>query len=166
VAGGKRPGGVKSRERRGHADVAGPALKPDLWKAQLRIPSLEAGPGGDLAAKGNALALHNQEPIVVTMERDVIKVESARLRGRATDLSLSGTINLQQKNPVDLRVNGRFDLATLQDFNRDIYSAGSTEIGVTIRGRWRSRRSTDVSRSRKPLSIWPTFRWASTGPTV
>ena len=131
----KPPGGVEiAGAAEGTLAVTGPALNPELWRAVLRVPSLDIGPGGDLAAKGNALALHNQEPIVVTMEHDLIKVESARLRGRATDLSLSGTINLQQKNPVDLRVNGRFDLATLQDFNRDIYSAGSTEIGVTIRG--------------------------------
>ena len=131
----KPPGGIAiAGSAEGTLSVAGPALSPSLWKAALRIPSLEIGPGGALAANGNPLALHNPEPIVISMERDVVKVESARLTGRATDLSLTGTVNLQQKNPVDLRVNGSFDLATLQDFNHDIYSAGSTEIGVSIRG--------------------------------
>jgi len=133
---GKRPpGGMQlTGSAEGTLSIAGPALKPDLWKAQLRIPSLVAGPGADLAAEGNALTLHNPEPIVVNMERNVVKIESARLVGRATDLSLSGTINLQQKNALDLRVNGRLDLASLRDFTQDIYGSGSIETGVTIRG--------------------------------
>ena len=114
--------------------ISGPAAKPELWKAVLRVPSLQVGAGGTVANNGISLALHNPGPIVVTMERNLVKVESARLVGRATDLSLSGTINLQQKNPLDLRVNGSFDLATLHDFNRDVFSAGSMQTGVTIRG--------------------------------
>ena len=133
---GKRPPGgmqvVGSAE--GTLTIAGPALKPDLWKAQLRIPSLEAGPGTDLVPEGNALALHNAAPIVIGMERNVVKVESARLVGRATDLSLSGTVNLQQKNALDLRVSGTLDLASLRDLTQDIYGSGTIETGVTIRG--------------------------------
>jgi translocation and assembly module TamB len=133
---GKRPpGGMQiAGSAEGTLSIAGAALKPDLWKAQLRIPSLEVGPGADLAAPGSALALHNAAPIVIGMERGVVKVESARLVGRATDLSLSGTINPQQKNALDLRVGGTFDLASLRDFNQDIYGSGMIETGVTIRG--------------------------------
>ncbi len=131
----KAPGGVElAGSAEGTLSITGPAIKPELWKASLRLPSLQVGPGGDLAAKGSALALHNQAPIVITMEHDVIKVDSARLVGRSTDFSLSGAVNLQQKNPLDLRLSGRFDLATLQDFNPDIYSGGAMETGVTIRG--------------------------------
>jgi translocation and assembly module TamB len=115
-------------------EISGPAIKPELWKAALRVSSLNVGPGGTLAANGKSLSLHNAAPIVLTMERNVVKVQSARLVGSATDLALSGTINLQQKNPLDLRVAGSFDLATLRDFNRDLDSAGSVQTGVTIRG--------------------------------
>jgi translocation and assembly module TamB len=129
------PGGMQVvGSAEGTLTIAGPALKPDLWKAQLRIPSLEAGPGTDLAPEGNALALHNATPIVIGMERNVVKVESARLVGRATDLSLSGTIDLQQKNALDLRLGGTLDLASLKDLTQDIYGSGTIETGVTIRG--------------------------------
>ncbi|MFN7997233.1 MAG: translocation/assembly module TamB domain-containing protein [Bryobacteraceae bacterium] len=132
---GKLPGGiVLTGSAEGSLTIDGPAIKRAEWKASLRIPNLHVGPGGDLAAKGNALALHNPVPIVASMERNIIKIESARLAGRATDLALSGTVNLDQKSSLDLRVSGAFDLATLQDFDRDIYSAGSMETGVTIRG--------------------------------
>ncbi len=135
LRGSKPPGGLQlTGSAEGTLSVNGPAIKPDQWKAQLRIPSLEVGPGTDLAPTGSALALHNAEPIVISMERNIVKMESVRMVGRATDLSLSGTVNLQQKNPLDLRVNGRFDLASLRDFNQDIYGAGFIETGVNIRG--------------------------------
>ena len=135
LRGRRAPGGMQVvGSAEGKLTITGPALKPDLWKAQLRIPSLEAGPGTDLVPEGNALALHNAAPIVISMERDVVKVESARLVGRATDLSLSGTVNLQQKNALDLRVSGTLDLASLRDLTQDIYGTGTIETGVTIRG--------------------------------
>jgi translocation and assembly module TamB len=135
LAGGNLPGGLQLvGSAEGTLSISGPAIEPDLWKAELRMPTLLLGPGGDLAAKGAGLALHNPAPIVITLEHGVAKVESARLVGRSTDLSLTGTVNLKQKNPLDLHVSGRFDLASLADFNQDIYGAGSMETGVTIRG--------------------------------
>jgi len=132
---GKRPpGGIKiNGSVEGTLTVTGPAINPDLWKAELRIPSLQVGPG-EPAPQGQVLALHNPAPIVIGMERGVVKVESFRLTGRATDLSLSGTVNVERKEALDLRVNGRFDLASLRDFNRDLYGSGFIETGVTIRG--------------------------------
>ncbi len=134
LRGPKPPGGMQiSGSAEGTLAIAGPAIKPDLWKAHLRVPSLQIGPGSDLP-NGKSLALHNAEPIAVSMERNVIKVESARMVGRSTDLSLSGTINLQQKSPLDLRVDGKFDLATLQDLVPEIYGSGDIKTGVTIHG--------------------------------
>ena len=112
--------------------VTGPALQPAQWKALLRVASFEIGPSEPVA--GKELSLRNAEPIVIAMERGNIQVQSARFQGRATDLALSGVIRTQQKTGLDLRVNGRFDLATLQDFNRDIYSSGIVETSTTIRG--------------------------------
>jgi len=135
LRGAKPPGGLQlTGSAEGTLSVAGPAIRPEDWKARLEVPTLRIGPGGQLAANGNPLALHNASPIVISMERDVVKIESARMVGRATDLALTGTVSLQQKNPLDLRVAGRFDLATLQDFNSDIYGAGTIETGATIRG--------------------------------
>jgi translocation and assembly module TamB len=135
LRGGQPPGGLQiAGSAEGTLTIAGPALTPDLWKAQLRIPSFEAGPGPGAAGTNNALALHNAAPIVVSMERNVVKVESARLVGRATDLSLSGTIDLQRKNALNLRLSGTFDLASLRDLNQDVYGSGTIETGVDIRG--------------------------------
>ncbi len=135
LRGAKPPGGLKiTGSAEGTLAITGPAIKPDQWKAELRLPSLQVGPGGDLATTGKSLALHNAAPIAVTMEHNVIKVQSARLVGQATDLSLSGSVNLQQKNPLELRVDGKLDLATLRDLVPDVLGAGIIETGVAIRG--------------------------------
>ncbi|HUO28215.1 MAG TPA: translocation/assembly module TamB domain-containing protein [Bryobacteraceae bacterium] len=135
LRGAKPPGGIAlDGSAEGTLTMTGPALEPKLWKAELRIPSLQVGPGPSLAAQQNALALHNPAPITISMEHEIVKIQSARLVGRATDLSLSGSVNLQQKSALDLRVEGKFDLATLQDFNHDIDGDGIIQTGVTIRG--------------------------------
>jgi translocation and assembly module TamB len=112
--------------------IDGPAAKPELWKATLRVRHFRIAPPSDV--NGKNLALANPEPIVISMQRNVVKIESLRLQGRATDLSFSGTVNLQKEDPLDLRVNGRFDLASLQDFNPEIYSEGIVETAAVIRG--------------------------------
>jgi translocation and assembly module TamB len=135
LRGAKPPGGLQiTGSAEGTLSLTGPAARPADWKARLEIPSLKVGPGGELAANGQSLALHNAAPIVISMEHDIVKVESARMVGRATDLSLTGTANLEGKNPLDLRVSGRFDLATLQDFNSDIAGSGAIETSAAIRG--------------------------------
>jgi translocation and assembly module TamB len=120
----------------GTLEVSGPALEPELWKGSLRLPKLEVGPvpGAALAVNGDVFTLRNSGPIVVTMERGTVRVESARLVGRSTDLRVTGTVAYQQKNALDLRVNGRVDLAVVEDFNPDFSASGLLITDATVRG--------------------------------
>jgi translocation and assembly module TamB len=113
----------------GQLRVDGPALKPQLMKAELRIPKLDIA-----RAPGDQFALHNSGPIVATMANSVVTIESARLMGRATDLTLGGRLLLGQRNPLDLRVNGRIDVAVLQDFYPDLTSSGAMVVDAGVRG--------------------------------
>ena len=120
----------------GDLRIDGPAGRPELLKAQLRIPKLEAapGPGAGLPGDPAALTIRNQDPIVVSMANQVVTVESARLVGRDTDLSVTGRVLLRQRNPLDLRVSGRVNLAVLQDLDRDFTSSGSITADAAVRG--------------------------------
>jgi len=113
----------------GQLRVDGPALKPQLMKAELRIPKLDIG-----RTPGDQFALHNSGPIVATMANSVVTIESARLMGRATDLTVGGRVLLEQRNPLDLRVNGRIDVAVLQDFYPDVTSSGAMVVEAGVRG--------------------------------
>jgi len=125
----------------GELRIEGPAMKPAALKAELRIPKLEIGPppagafgSSNLKGPPGSYDLHNTGPIVVTMANSVVTVESAHLSGRATDLTVSGKVNVDQKNALDLRVNGRIDLAILHDFDADLLTSGTVSTDATVRG--------------------------------
>jgi translocation and assembly module TamB len=120
----------------GELHVTGPARRPDLMKGALRIPRIEFGPapGKGPAPGGTPYLLRNQGPIVMSMNNQVVSIESARLVGRSTDISVGGRVALQQRNPLDLKVNGRIDLAILHEFDRDIFSSGTVQADASVRG--------------------------------
>ncbi len=120
----------------GKATVSGPALRPDAWTGTLEIPRLEISPlpadvpGGDT----EKFALRNQGPVRLGFANSIVRVETARLTGQATDVTLTGDVSLRDKNPLDLRLNGSVDLATLRDFNSDLIASGKVNANADIRG--------------------------------
>jgi translocation and assembly module TamB len=68
------------------------------------------------------------------MANSVITVESARLVGRSSDFTLTGKLPFNRKSGLDLRVNGRADLALVREFSRDFNASGSLSADATVRG--------------------------------
>lgn len=114
----------------GEFHINGPALKPELLKADLRIPNLEIRPASGPAS----IVLKNSGPIVATAANSVITIEHAELTGRSTDVTIGGKISLTQKNPLDVRVTGNVDLAVLQTFNPDVNASGTVKMEASLRG--------------------------------
>src|SRR5579871_510123 len=118
----------------GKATVSGPALQPEAWTGALEIPRLEIVPEGITTAEPDKLALRNQSPIRLELEKSVVRVQSARLVGQATDVSLTGTAILKPETRLDLNLAGNLDLATIQDFNRDLIASGQLSVDAAVRG--------------------------------
>ena len=118
----------------GQLRVDGPLLQPQALKAQLTIPRFEFGPAAGSGLPTARLVLHNSGPIVASMTNNVVTVDSARLTGEVTDLSITGKIAMQQKSPLELHVAGTLNLALLHDFNPDFTSSGSVALDATVRG--------------------------------
>ena len=114
----------------GEVRLNGPALKPELIQAELRIPSLEIQPAPD----ATPFALRNSGPIVARMANGVFTVESARLTGPSTDLTIAGRVSLPQRNPLDLRLSGRIDLAILDTVSPGLKSSGAATVEASVRG--------------------------------
>ena len=98
----------------GELRIEGPASKPEALRAELRLPRLEIGPT-DAAGLPANLTLRNSGPVVATLANSVVTVQSARLTGRATDVTVTGRVLLQSERPLDLRVAGKIDLGIVQD---------------------------------------------------
>jgi translocation and assembly module TamB len=120
----------------GQLRIDGAILEPSALKAELRIPQFELAPapGSTPARAAQPLTLHNDGPIVASLANGVVTVDSARLEGRATDVTVSGKTTLGAAGPLDLRVNGRLDLGILQAFEPDLTPAGSLVVSATVRG--------------------------------
>ena len=118
----------------GQLRIDGPALKPQLMKAELRIAKFQAGPAADAGLPAAALTLHNSGPLVATVANSVVTVESARLVGRSSDFTIAGKLPLEGKGGLDLRVNGRADLALVHEFSRDLNASGTLSADATVHG--------------------------------
>jgi translocation and assembly module TamB len=118
----------------GQLRIDGPALKPQLLKAELRISKFEIGPAPDASLPTATLTLHNSGPLVATMANSVITVESARLVGRSSDFSITGKLPFERKSGLDLRVSGRADLALVREFSHDLNASGAVTADATVRG--------------------------------
>jgi translocation and assembly module TamB len=120
----------------GKVAISGPALKPESWTATVDIPQLEISPlPSDVAHRNpQAMTLRNQGPIRLTMQKSAVRVESARLVAQDSDVTLTGTIALKEKYPLDVRLKGNLDLAVLEDFNDDVVSSGKLILDAALRG--------------------------------
>jgi translocation and assembly module TamB len=120
----------------GKLAFSGPAKTPEKMHARLEIPALRMAPlrPGLSAAQVQELTLRNPEPMVVEYDGKAFQIRNAHLLGKDTDLRASGALNLNDKNPWDLRVDGNLNLGVIQDFDADIVSSGAAVISASIRG--------------------------------
>jgi translocation and assembly module TamB len=118
----------------GQLRIDGPALEPQLMKAELRISKLEIGPAPDAGLPTAALTLHNSGPLVAAMANSVVTVESVRLVGESSDFSVTGKLLLDRRSALDLRVGGHVDLAILRELTHDLNSSGTLAADATVRG--------------------------------
>lgn len=118
----------------GKVGVRGPVMKTDQLTGSVEITRLEMNnipePGSNAP---RPLVLRNQGPIVATLDRDVVRIQSAHLTGPQTDFQASGTVPLRGQ-PMNVTVNGNVNLAILQNFSQDITSSGAIVLATTVRG--------------------------------
>ena len=118
----------------GEVRLQGPALNWKAMQAELRIPRLEIGPAPNSNLASAPLRVTNQGPLVARYANSVLAVESVHLVGRGTDLTLGGRVLIDQKQPLDLRVEGHADLGFLGDFVTDVVAKGTVATSATVRG--------------------------------
>jgi translocation and assembly module TamB len=124
----------------GSVSVNGPVLKPDNLSGRLELTHLEAqtapqaSPTG--APAGRAVNIHNEGPILIALNHDVVHVEQFHLQGpTGTAVNASGTVDIRNTAaPYRLNVDATADLGMLQDVDRDFASSGSIALAAAIHG--------------------------------
>ena len=122
----------------GEATVSGPLNQPGAMKATVTLSTVQltAGPGVQPppGARPQDLVLHNAEPIQLAATRQSIDIRNASFTAKDTTLTASGRLALDSRNPWDLAVRGRINLAILEIFNPDLLATGASVINVSVRG--------------------------------
>ena len=121
----------------GRIDISGPALKPEELSGDARITKLQlSAVPRSVAGKQQpkAIQIQNDGPIVIALNRDVLKFQSGHLTGRDTDIQLTGSLALNDKQPLNLQVTAKTNLKVLEDFDRDFYADGAIVTQLNVRG--------------------------------
>jgi translocation and assembly module TamB len=115
--------------------VSGSARNLDQLRGDIKIPRFEASSRPRGSAQPVSLALRNEGPVEVQLERSVLTVRSAHIVGpRGTDIAIGGTIGFTEKNPLNLTVKANANMALLEDIDKDYYSSGTISLDSSVRG--------------------------------
>ena len=113
-----------------HGSISGSLRKLDELRGDLSIPSFAMTTDPKIA-----LALRNEGPIELQLDRSIVTVRSAHIVGsRGTDIAITGTAGLKEATPLNLTMKANADLGMLQDVDRDFYSSGTVSLDASLRG--------------------------------
>ena len=119
----------------GKAQLNGPVLNRRAVNARLELSRLEITPNQQRASAPKSIRLQNDQPIIASLDKQVLTVQRFAMRGPNTTLDVTGIVNLADSTkPLHLNLNGSLDLGILQDLDRDFYSSGQLALNTAVGG--------------------------------
>jgi translocation and assembly module TamB len=120
----------------GDVSVSGPARKPDELSGTAHITTLKLTTQGPhtTGKAPRTVALQNEGPLVLSLNRSVLKIESGHITGPSTNINVAGTVSFREKAPMNLQIDATSNLSLLQSLDSDVYSSGSLSAKVVVRG--------------------------------
>ena len=120
----------------GRATFSGPAARPDDLKATLEVSRLDVHSvvNANVAQARRSVQIRNAGPLVVSLERSVVRVASAHLTGPYTDVNVTGTAGLRGNQPLDLRAAGKLQLEAVEAFDPNIFASGAVALNAAVQG--------------------------------
>jgi translocation and assembly module TamB len=117
----------------GDASINGPLTDAQQLRASFQLTRLQLSSNSPSLRKAGAVLLQNQGPISASLDRGVIRIQSAHLTGSQTNLEASGVVPLSGQ-PMDVALKGNMDLAILEKFDQSFTSSGSIVLDASVRG--------------------------------
>jgi len=122
----------------GEIGFSGPILDPANWTANAKLtraelrPLLRDDPGR--TAEANRFALRNSGPLLAFIDKDGVKLTTARMVGEGTDIQVNGSVGVRGRTPLNLSILGRMNLPALSMLEPDLLATGQAQVDVQIRG--------------------------------
>lgn len=120
----------------GEATVNGPVARTSDLSGSLKLTKVNLAANGKPAPGRQPVVIQNQGPILVSLSRGTVRVDSFHLTGPDTDLQAHGTAAIDGQT-LDLTVNANTNLSLARRFDRDVISSGSVVLAATVRGAMR-----------------------------
>ncbi len=117
----------------GRITVDGPLTQLDQLSGSVRLNTLQINATKVQTAGRQQLALQNQGDIAMTLEKGLLRIESAHIAGAQTDITATGTASVRDQT-LDLRVNANANLGLLRTMDSDFYSSGNVTLAASIQG--------------------------------
>lgn len=119
----------------------GPLRQPDRLRAAIEIEQLQIASRAqrEMPAKAGApdLALKNAGPIVIDAASGVARVRSFKLEGNETSVAIAGSVPYLGKKAgeaTDLKVSGSVNLRIFHMFDPNVESSGTSTIAASVGG--------------------------------
>src|SRR4029078_2682450 len=78
-------------------------------------------------------AIHNDRPVRLALDQNVVRVQDLRLAGVDNQLTVDGSVSLKEER-IALRAAGDANLGILQGFFRDLRGSGRAALTAGING--------------------------------
>ena len=110
----------------GDITLTGPLRQPQ----EIRV----AGTISDLMVDVENVKLRNNGPARFSASRESVNIETLRLIGEGTDLSVGGTASLMGDRRLDLKAKGSVNLKLVETFDPDFTSSGLVTVDMGVYG--------------------------------
>ena len=110
-----------------HASLRGPLKDTAQLEAHITVPTLQV-------KYQNTVQIGAASPIRIDFMHDVLTLQRTSLRGTETDLTLQGSVPLNNQAPASLLLEGAVDLRLAQIIEPDITSSGQLRFNINSFG--------------------------------
>jgi translocation and assembly module TamB len=123
----------------GELGFSGPIFEPSSWSANAKLtraelrPSLRAGRRDEEIAR---FEVRNEGPVLGYLDRNGLRLTTARFVGEGTDLTVGGLIAFQARSPLNIQLNGKMNLPGLSVIEPDLLASGQAAVNVQVRGKF------------------------------
>ncbi len=130
------PAGALEAVADGSASLGGPLERPSELHGYVQVSRFEMHSGPPSAGRQARVPLdiRNSGPIAASVDHGVLTIQSARLAGSSTQISLSGTVAPGAASAFNVRVSGNIGMQLLEAFDSDLYSSGQVTVAAAITG--------------------------------
>lgn len=122
----------------GNATVAVALRAPRAFQAEVKINTLQLNARPDqtlrLDVQPQDVQIRNSQPIVIEVNDQQARIDSARFIARGTSLEAAGAVLFHNAAGANLTLKGAVNLGILQLFNADLLARGTANVNASVRG--------------------------------